>query len=128
MSPPLPPPICSAVRSAVRSSGLTQEALAARMGEKQQTISGWMLTREPRLNDISRIEKALDKPGGFLLRAAGYVADPVRTRECLLADPNLVEAHRQLLIASYDSAIELARREARTRRRPDENPRSKSKI
>lgn len=121
------PPICVAVRSAIRGSGLTQEAVASQLNEKQQTISGWMLAREPRLDDLRRIEEVLHKPKGFLLRTAGYVDDLVDCRECLRGDTRLNEPHRALLLAAYDSAVELAKREDRTRKTPAEKPIKRSR-
>lgn len=116
------------MRAAVKASGLTQEALAAQLNEKQQTISGWMLLREPRLDDLVRIEQILGKPRGFLLRSAGYVADATSARDAILGDPKLSESHRALLLATYDSAVKLASSiEARISITPVENPSKRSR-
>lgn len=104
------PPICDAIRTAVTNSGLTQEAVANALGEKQQTISGWMNRREPKLDDLVRLEEVLEKPAGYLLRMAGYVDEVVDTFQCITADPHLTEPHRELLLASYDAARALSAR------------------
>lgn len=125
-----PPPICVAVREAWQESGISQGDLALELGEKQQTISGWMLTREPRLDDLMRLEEALGKPRGFLLRAAGYSEDVQDCRDCLRYHPTLLDAYRDLLLASYDSALALSKssREQRTRKRPAENSKRRSRT
>lgn len=100
------PAVCVAIRAAIHGSGLTQDRVGELLGEKQQTVSGWTRRREPRLDDLRRIEAVLDRPLGTILRAAGYVSgDPVSPRQALVADPALGAQQRELVRTVYDAAV-----------------------
>lgn len=100
-----PPAICAAVAQALRRSGLTQQEIASRLNQKQQTISGWARRREPRLDDLSSLEVVLGRPRGYLLRAAGYVEEQASARQALVADPALGERELRIVLAAYDAAV-----------------------
>ncbi len=125
---PGPPPICAAIRAAVLASGMTQKAIASQMGEKQQTISGWMGSREPRLNDIVKLERSLGLTRGYLLRAGGYVDELQSTADCIRADPDLLPPHRELVLATYESARSLGSRSKRMRITSRTKPNKSSNI
>lgn len=56
-----------------------------------QQLQKWASGEEPRLDNLRRIEVALDpeRMAGWLLRAAGYVDDPTSLEEAIEADPRL---------------------------------------
>jgi transcriptional regulator with XRE-family HTH domain len=95
----------AAIRS-VYSGRYTQTQLAAQLGVAQNTISRWSTGDvEPSLEDIARMEDACGVPRGYILRAAGYVAEARSTEEMIAADPQLDAGQRELLLAAYRAAI-----------------------
>lgn len=105
------PPICRALRQAVRDAGITQTALAAMLIEKQQTVSAWMKGREPKLDDLARIERTLNLPSGHLLRTAGYVEERTTVREAILTDTALAPGFRDVVLVTYDAGVDQSTKE-----------------
>ena len=99
------PPICVALRRAVEEAGITQDALGDRLEEKQQTVSAWLNKREPKLDDLARIEKVLGLTRGHLVRAAGYVEDPATVRDSIAGDVGLTQRWRDVVLVVYDSSV-----------------------
>lgn len=86
--------------------GLSQKELATAIGEKQQTVSAWRRQREPKLDDLRKIEVALRLPAGHFVRLAGYVPPEVPVEDMILSDDRLPPAERSLLSRTYRLAIE----------------------
>jgi transcriptional regulator with XRE-family HTH domain len=85
------PPICIALRTARETAGLTQESLATLVGVSQKRLSNWETAREPKLDMIANLERAIDgdRRRGWLLRLAGYVEDAATLEEMIDSDPRL---------------------------------------
>ncbi len=122
------PPICRAIRQALDESGVTQEALAARLGVRQSSIQKWATHREPRLDRVLTIEQALGHPRGYLLRLAGYVQEARSTEEVIRADTRLLPDGRDSVLDLYRSFVSrsAAKREAPAPRVSPRAPRRRS--
>lgn len=96
--------ICTAVRQAVADSGLTQQDIGDRLGESQQTLSAWIKNREPKLDDLARIEETLGLARGYLVRAAGYVDELLTVEDALEADSTIPANLKPALLAAIDAA------------------------
>jgi len=98
----------SALHAERRAAGLSQDELAEASGVGQSTISKWergLAGRSPRVEDIRRIEEALQLTSGRLFVVAGYVKLPTSTVEAIALDPALDRGYRQILIEAYEGAI-----------------------
>lgn len=98
------PPICRAIRHARADAGITTHELARRAGVSQSMVTRYETSREPTLDMIRVLEKALRLRRGELLRAAGYVpssANGVSVVHALRSDARLDERARAALLASY---------------------------
>lgn len=67
------PPLCRALRLAVKETGVNQSELARRLNEKQTRINRYFNDREPSHAMVGRIERAMDLPSGWLWVHAGYL-------------------------------------------------------
>lgn len=105
------PPICVALRRVVEEAGLSQKAFGELLNEKQQTVSAWLRRREPKLDDLARIEAALDLKPGYIFRAAGYVKDPSTVRDAIVGDTRLTQQWRDIVLVVYDSSVAQSDRE-----------------
>lgn len=119
-------PLHEVVAEEFRQSGWTQKAFAERLGLKsQQTFSNWLKGDGLRVEWIPAIEDALDLRRGFILRKAGYVADPVTTEDVIRGDHAIANSfEREVVIDAYRSALKRsssaaggARTSATTRKR-----------
>lgn len=89
---------------------MTQAELADAVGVDQPTVSKWVKgSRRPSLEELSRIERACRVPLGFVLRAAGFVADTLTVPDAIEADPMLPEPDKQLLLLIYNQRVAVAR-------------------
>lgn len=106
LSAPKVPPICVAIAKAVLDADVTQEELAGRLGVSQSMVARWKIDREPSLDMVKAIERALGLARGELLRAAGYVGEarwPVA--RAVEADRRLDARARRVLLATYRALI-----------------------
>lgn len=88
----------------------TQDTLAAASGIPQQTIS--RLARgeaNPRLTQLADIERACDRPVGWILICAGYVADVTTVPEAIAVAPELDDSQRQILLDAYEAMLKRGR-------------------
>jgi len=87
---------------------LTQTELAQRLGTDQSRISKWVSGNgpEPSYAELARLEDALGRPRGYVLRAAGYVVDATTTEEAIEADPRINDELKRFLLASLHAAVE----------------------
>lgn len=104
------PPICRAIRQEREDQRLTQAELAGRLGKTQPHIQRWETGREPRLDEVRSIEKALGHDPGYLLRLAGYVDDPDSVEGAVRNDPGLTPQAREIVLAAYRGAVEISSR------------------
>lgn len=95
------------------AQGLTQGQLGELIGESQTTVSDYETakSRVP-LYIVVAIEDALGLPRGFLLRAAGYVAEPVDVAEALRQAP-LTQRYRDEVLSYYEYVRERSTQDAR---------------
>lgn len=82
------------LRALLEEAGLSQAALARRIGISAQAVSGWFAAgNTPSRDNVERIEHELDvQPRGSLLTAAGYAVErhDTPTLESLIrSDPGL---------------------------------------
>lgn len=86
--------LADAIRDAYRAAEITQDELAARVGEtldrpvNQGMVSRWVRGEVvPELETIVAIEDAVGMSRGAILKASGYVADPVDITSVADGDP-----------------------------------------
>lgn len=93
--------VCRAFRLAYQQAGMTQEALAEATGIRQATISKYARGEtHPPLDVLEKVDRALGKPAGHVLRLAGYVDDDVDLETAIQTFPAAVEpSGRQALLA-----------------------------
>lgn len=103
-----------------REGRITQGELARRLGVPQNYVSRWETGARPiKLDDLERIEAAVEIPKGTILRRAGYVDDPTDTRTMIAGDPTLAPPERSDLLALYDALSTGAAARSATDRRRD---------
>jgi transcriptional regulator with XRE-family HTH domain len=91
---------------------MTQVQLAGRLGVTQNTISRWSTGEsEPSFREVAEIERTCGRPRGFILRAAGFVEEPLNAEEIIAMDPRIDSPRRALLLASYEAAIRQSARD-----------------
>lgn len=101
--------------------GMTQHQLGAASGIPQVTLSRWENGAHPSLDDLARLEEALQVSRGSILREAGYVEDmPRSVGEVIDSDPTLEERFRGLVWSIYREAQRLS-----TELRPSLGPQRK---
>lgn len=89
----------------------TQVELAAKLAKNQSTISKWVRgENEPTLEEIASLERACDRPAGWILIAGGFVDVPSTTSDAINQDPSISDTLRELLMEQYRSAVKLSRR------------------
>lgn len=103
-------PIAKAIRAAYEEQGLSQVEVARRMGVDQTRVSRlalgkWKPNHGPEPELLARIEKACERPLGWILRRAGYVDDVRTIREAIAMDPELTPGARQALLAFYEGVL-----------------------
>ena len=87
-----------------------QEVVAEALGVDQPTVSRWESDKtRPSLEQINAFEKAVGRPKGFCLIAAGYVEVPKTAREAIEADPSLEPGQRKVVLGAYDSAVTIVK-------------------
>jgi transcriptional regulator with XRE-family HTH domain len=115
-------PLPSAIREAYEGKGLSQVQVARRMGVDQTRISRlalgkWKPENGPDPDVLARIEEACGRPRGWILIAAGYVADVgvLTVEDAINADRALTEPLRQALLGHYRGAVESLKQSLGTR-------------
>lgn len=95
--------VCRAFRLAYEQAGLTQEALAEATGVRQATISKYARGEtQPPLDVLEKVDRALGRPAGHVLRLAGYVSDEVDLETAIETAPAEIDAtDRQALLLLY---------------------------
>ena len=77
--------VCRAFRLAYQQAAMTQEALAEATGIRQATISKYARGEtQPPLDVLEKVDRALGKPAGHVLRLAGYIDDDVDLETAIL--------------------------------------------
>jgi transcriptional regulator with XRE-family HTH domain len=110
--------LAAAIEDCYRGRGLTQARLAELVGVDQSTISN--LKRgvyEPTPSQIAALEKACDRPPGWVLRQAGFVAESRTVLDAIAVDPDLDDVWRDSLTASYEVAVKRTRANRRAEQR-----------
>jgi hypothetical protein len=93
----------------------SQKGVAEEIGEPPSTFNKWIKgTYLPDFPDLAKIEAACGRPAGFILHAAGYVAEVRTVEEAIAMDPALDDDHRSGLLAGYRSAVRKVRAVRRT--------------
>lgn len=81
-----------------KGEGINQTNIAPLMGKHQTDVSKWLVgDRQPPLEYLPAIEKALGLPVGTILRRAGFVEDAQDSVNAVLADPLLSRASREMI-------------------------------
>lgn len=84
-----------------------QEDIATALGVAQPTVSRWARGEvEPSFDQLAALEDHVDRPRGFVLMAAGFVARSLTVEDAILADPQIDDRDRDSLLALYHSMIE----------------------
>lgn len=100
------PAICRALRETLGEHEVTTTELAVAVGEKQQTVSLWTLRREPKLDDLYKVEAHLGLAHGYLTARAGYVDWPASTLDMIERDTGLTPTWRRLVVSAYGTALD----------------------
>ena len=96
-----------ALRAAIAGLDGGQSEVARRTGISQPEVSKLARGARPTpLNvwEMRAIEVATGRPPGFILQEMGYLPRERSAREAIMADPNLDEASRKMLVGAYDAA------------------------
>jgi transcriptional regulator with XRE-family HTH domain len=81
---------------------LKQEELSDRTGIPQQTISRLASgSSSPKLRHLVAIEEACDRPRGWILIQAGYIAEVRTVEEAIAVAPELEDGERRILMDVY---------------------------
>lgn len=76
----------------------TQQQLAERLGTDQTKLSKWEGDHHrPSLEELGEIERACNRPRGFILVAAGFVELPASLEAAIDVDPRLTDEGRAAL-------------------------------
>lgn len=87
-----------AIKAAYKGLGYTQTQVAQKLGVQQNTISRWVNGENtPHLDDIKRLELAVGRPVGFVLRLAGYVEQETDVSAAIELDDTLSDGLRDAL-------------------------------
>ena len=103
----------SALRQHLKLRGLTQEAVARRLGVGQSAVSGWLTAKSaPGPERTFALEKLLQLSPGTLAALLSYRAPEEHQHRCDVVkaiDENhlLSRAHKDLLLTMYATLIEL---------------------
>lgn len=89
----------------------TQQQLATLIGTDQTRVSKWESdTHRPSLEEIRAIERALDRPPGFIFVQAGLISVPMTLEEQIKVDPRLNDADRVALLGSLSGLLNAKQR------------------
>jgi transcriptional regulator with XRE-family HTH domain len=112
-----------AVRHARRERGWSQRKLAEALGVSHSTVSFWEQGKTlPEPANVIDLERVLELESGALARLLGYMPPATMQREmatvleAVMADPELGERERELLLAMYRELL----RQRRTQREAGE--------
>lgn len=100
----------AALSDAMAAGGMTQEALAKRLGDvKQNSVSSWLGGRyEPKRETVWRVEDVLGLEPGALSKHLGYIpvgaAPSVSVEEAIAASSDLDEQAKQMLLGAVRAA------------------------
>lgn len=93
-------------------AGFSQKEAAERLGLAQGHWSRWESHREPDLDTIEAIERALELPHGLLILRAGYVTGSDRPEDIIERDPRLSDYERRVVLDFYRAALRRSRETA----------------
>lgn len=99
----------AALHAAMAAQGISQDALAKRLGVVQSYVSGWLYKAEPRPERVFDIEEALGLEPGQLSHHLGYVPlCAVRSfadvRTAIERDETLTPEDRVTVLRVYETA------------------------
>lgn len=95
--------IGQAIRATYQAAGLSQVALAERLGVDQPRISRYVRDIDrPPLEVLVAIDEACNVERGHVLRRAGFVEKANDVRSAIRADLDLDEDHKASLIDLYE--------------------------
>lgn len=87
----------------------TQTELANAIGVSQPIVSDLIRgERLPTLEQMEAIERACERPPGFILTIAGYLQPADTLAERLALDPDIDDVGRRNVLAVYDAMVQLA--------------------
>lgn len=101
--------IGQAIVLARKEARLTQTDLADAIGAKQPTISALETGARkdgPTVLEMMAIERACQRPPGFILRRAGYMHEVVGVAAAAALDSDLDDGMRHVVQATYRAAVE----------------------
>lgn len=108
-----------ALAEALRSTGMSQAALADQIGAGRSAVSAWMQgSVEPHFRTVFAMEAALSLPGGYLSQHLGCVpaGEPVAGHDvesAIATDPDLDEQQRHMLLKVRAAFLAVNERDAR---------------
>lgn len=101
-----------ALKQVREAANLTKVTLGARIGKPASYFTEWEKGRKgAQLDDIIRIEEALNLTRGSILRLAGFIDEPATVRDAIAGDPTIPESDRVVILEIYDGARKRAQRE-----------------
>lgn len=103
--------------AAAISGVTTQRAVAQAIGVNDSTVTRWIQgVIEPTLDDIAAVERLTNRPRGWILHAAGYVANVTSVLEAIEMDSRLDGPSRRALADAYRGAVKHSSRHGKGRR------------
>lgn len=85
----------------------TQDELAERTGISQSTASNYLSGKSvPNALVLNAIERACDRPDGWISIRAGLVADVKTVPEAIAIDPDLTDVGRDALMDAYRAGVQ----------------------
>lgn len=99
--------LAAAIRRSIREAGYSSErAFAAEHGFSQSEIQRWAAgKRLPQIDTLFNLDRALGRPSGYLLRAAGLVEDTTSTEDAIKNDPRLVPDVQGVVLDAFEGAV-----------------------
>jgi transcriptional regulator with XRE-family HTH domain len=89
---------------ACRKGRLTQDELALKASIGQSTLSQWENGRStPDPNQLRVIEEVCDRPIGWILIQAGYIADVTTVPEAIAVAPELSDSQKAIIMDAYNA-------------------------
>jgi transcriptional regulator with XRE-family HTH domain len=86
----------------------TQKEVAEAIGEAPSTITRWVQNKAgytPGYEDLARIETVCRLPLGYILHAAGFIADVKTVPEAIAMAPELDDPARVILMQAYEALV-----------------------